>query len=104
MQTTSWMPIRINPEVCSGCNSCVDSCPNDVLAPNPEKGKPPIVLNPNECDCMHSTMTFTWMGICIMDCPLWEKGAITRYDPWYMRPRIKRGEVTRKRAQGGPEH
>jgi len=91
MQKISWMPIKINPEVCSGCNNCVESCPNDVLAPSPEKGKPPIIIHPDECDCNYSLMSFTWMGHCIMDCPLWKKGAIARYDPWYMRPRIKRG-------------
>jgi len=35
----------INIELCNGCNTCVDVCRADVLVPNPEKGKPPIVLS-----------------------------------------------------------
>ena len=38
--------VAFDPDVCLGCNSCVDVCPTDVLMPNPETGKPPIVLYP----------------------------------------------------------
>ena len=58
---------------------------------NPVDGEPPVVLHPGECDCSYSTMSQTWLGLCIIDCPRWAEGAISRYDPWYMRPRVKRG-------------
>ena len=42
--------------LCAGCNQCVDVCRTDVMVPNPQKGKVPIVLYPDECwfcgDCM----------------------------------------------------
>jgi NAD-dependent dihydropyrimidine dehydrogenase PreA subunit len=42
-------PVIFNPEICKGCNECLEACPVDVYIPNPEKGKPPIVLHPDEC-------------------------------------------------------
>lgn len=42
-------PVKFNPEICNGCNTCVNVCRRDVLMPNPVKGKPPIVLYPDEC-------------------------------------------------------
>jgi len=49
-----------DPEVCTGCNTCVDTCPGGVLVPNPESGQPPVVLYPDEC----------WVcGCCVGDCP-----------------------------------
>ena len=52
--------IVIDPDVCTGCNTCTNVCPRDVLMPNPEKKKPPIVLYPDEC----------WFcGACVADCP-----------------------------------
>ena len=52
--------IHIDPELCTGCNSCVEVCRMDVLAPNPQKGQPPLVLYPDEC----------WFcGCCITHCP-----------------------------------
>jgi NAD-dependent dihydropyrimidine dehydrogenase PreA subunit len=57
--------ILIDSELCNGCNQCVDVCRTDVLMPNPEKGKPPIVLYPDEC----------WFGgCCVGACPV--SGAI----------------------------
>ena len=41
--------VKINPKLCDGCNLCVDRCRTQVLLPNPEKGKPPIVVYPDEC-------------------------------------------------------
>lgn len=58
-------PVEIDPELCNGCNTCIDVCRTDVLVPNPEKGKPPIVLYPDEC----------WFcGCCVGHCPV--SGAI----------------------------
>jgi NAD-dependent dihydropyrimidine dehydrogenase PreA subunit len=58
--------VIINSELCTGCNACVDACRTDVLIPNPQKGKPPILLYPDEC----------WFGgCCVADCPV--PGAIT---------------------------
>ena len=34
---------------CTGCNQCVDICPDDVLMPNPEPHEPPLVMYPEEC-------------------------------------------------------
>lgn len=45
---------------CVGCNRCVNVCPIDVMIPNPEKGKEPIVIFAEEC----------WFcGSCVNDCP-----------------------------------
>ena len=50
---------RFDAILCNGCNSCVEVCPTDVMMPNPEKEKPPIVLYPEEC----------WFcGACIEEC------------------------------------
>jgi len=74
--------VIINEEVCKGCNICVDICPMDVFVANPEKGKPPIVAYPDEC----------WFdGACLMDCPLFEQGAIEIRTPLSMKVSVKRG-------------
>lgn len=75
-------PIIFNEEVCNGCNTCVDLCPVDVLAPNPEKGKPPILAYPDEC---------AYDGSCWIHCPLSDKGAIKVVTPLPMRVAILRG-------------
>jgi ferredoxin len=31
---------KFNPDICNGCNACVEVCPTDVMMPNPEKKKP----------------------------------------------------------------
>jgi NAD-dependent dihydropyrimidine dehydrogenase PreA subunit len=41
--------VSIDPELCTGCNTCVEVCRVDVMVPNPEKGKPPIAIYPDEC-------------------------------------------------------
>jgi NAD-dependent dihydropyrimidine dehydrogenase PreA subunit len=74
-------PIIFNEEVCNGCNTCVDLCPMDILAPNPEKGKPPIVVYPDEC---------WYSGCCWIHCPLRDKGAIKVVTPLPMRVSILR--------------
>ena len=70
----SYKHVYFNEKLCDGCNICVDICPGDVFAPNPEKGKPPIVMYPDEC----------WFeGCCITLCP--HKGAIEIVTPFAMR-------------------
>ena len=59
-------PLTFNPDICIGCNICIDVCQVDIMVPNPEVGEPPIVLYPGEC----------WYdGSCVSACP--EPGAIT---------------------------
>jgi len=54
-------PVSLNPEICSGCNTCVEVCQVDVFIPHPEKGKPPVVLHPEEC---------WYCGCCVNECPV----------------------------------
>jgi len=64
-ETTVFDPLTFNPDICDGCNRCVEVCQVDLLMPNPEKGKPPLVLYPGEC----------WYGgSCVEVCP--KPGAI----------------------------
>jgi len=44
---------------CTGCNLCVDICPDDVLMPNPETHEPPLVVYPEEC---------WYCGGCVEEC------------------------------------
>jgi len=61
-------PVIFNPDVCAGCNHCVQVCQVDVFIPNPEEGKPPVILHPDECwycgccatDCPEHAITFNW--------------------------------------------
>ena len=76
---TPGTPVLFDPEICNGCNTCVDVCQVDVLIPNPEKGKPPIILYPEEC----------WYGGCCEGaCP--RPGAISLNLPLTQRVRWKR--------------
>ena len=76
------MPVRIDPELCTGCNTCADRCRMDVMVHNPEKGGPPIVLYPDEC----------WFcGTCVEDCPV--PGAIRMQHPLNQRVGWKRKET-----------
>ena len=45
-------------------------CQCDIILPNPEKGKPPIVMFPGEC---------YYCGACVMVCP--KKGALRLQHP-----------------------
>ena len=64
-ETSALEPLTFNPDICDGCNRCVEVCQVDILIPNPEKGKPPVVLYPGEC----------WHGgSCVDVCP--KPGAI----------------------------
>ena len=58
-------PVIFDPEYCTGCNNCVETCQVDVYIPNPERGMPPIILHPDEC---------WYCGCCANDCPT--EGAI----------------------------
>ena len=62
--------VEFNPDICHGCNLCVEVCPTDVMMPNPEKKKPPIVLYAEEC---------WYCGGCVEECPL--PGAIRMVFP-----------------------
>ena len=70
----SYQHIYFDETICNGCNVCVNVCPCDVLIPNPEEGKPPIVMYPEEC---------YFDGACINFCP--HKGAIKIITPFLMR-------------------
>ncbi len=71
--------LKIDPQKCTGCNTCVEVCRMSLLIPNPEKGKPPIVLYPDEC----------WFcGCCEFHCP--RPGAIMMQHPLYRRIGWKR--------------
>jgi NAD-dependent dihydropyrimidine dehydrogenase PreA subunit len=71
--------VVIDPELCNGCNACIDACRTDVLIPNPENDQPPIVLYPEEC----------WFGgCCVANCPI--PGAIKMIFPLNQRVVWKR--------------
>lgn len=77
--------IYFNEDACTGCNTCVDVCMCDKLAPNPEKGKPPVELYPEEC----------WFcGCCVTHCPQGEKGAIEFVTPFPMRGAFRGKEAS----------
>jgi NAD-dependent dihydropyrimidine dehydrogenase PreA subunit len=72
-------PVIFNPEICNGCNECIEVCQVDVFVPNPEVGKPPIILYPDEC----------WYGgCCVYTCP--NPGAINFNWPLMQRVHWKR--------------
>jgi NAD-dependent dihydropyrimidine dehydrogenase PreA subunit len=72
-------PVIFDPDNCNGCNICVEVCQVDLLIPNPEKGKPPIALYPEEC----------WYGgCCVAMCP--QPGAIKLNHALPQRVRWKR--------------
>lgn len=72
-------PVKFNEDICIGCNICVETCQMDVYIPNPEKGKPPIILYPEEC---------WYCGCCVVECP--KPGAIKLNHPLMQRVRWKR--------------
>lgn len=67
---SSARPLTFDETKCVGCNRCVNICQVDILIPNPEKGKPPIVVYPGEC---------YYCGSCVMVCK--KDGAITLQHP-----------------------
>ncbi|MFC1996930.1 ferredoxin family protein [Chloroflexota bacterium] len=62
--------IDFDPQICTGCNQCVEICRSDVLMPNPERNKPPVVLYPDEC---------WYCGTCVLECK--RSGAIMMLHP-----------------------
>lgn len=74
-------PVILNPDICDGCNLCVNICIMDIFIPNPSKGKPPIVLFPEEC---------YYDGICVQTCP--QPEAIRLNHPLMNRVRWKKKE------------
>ena len=72
-------PVIFDAATCKACNACVNICQVDVFIPNSEKGKPPIILYPDEC----------WAcGNCVDECP--HPGAIRLNHPLMQRVRWKR--------------
>lgn len=63
-------PIIYEESLCIGCNKCANTCQVDILVPNEEQGKPPIVMYPGEC---------YYCGSCVMECPI--NGAIKLQHP-----------------------
>ena len=72
-------PVIFNPDICNGCNQCIEVCQIDVYIPNAEKGKPPIILHPEEC---------WYCGCCVDACN--RPGAITFNWPLQQRGYWKR--------------
>ncbi|MCP4177880.1 MAG: 4Fe-4S dicluster domain-containing protein [bacterium] len=51
------MPALVNPEKCTGCESCISVCPVEAIAMKKDKA----VVNSDECiEC----------GACIEECPV----------------------------------
>ena len=75
-------PIIFDSKLCNGCNKCVAICTMDLLVPNPERGKPPIVLYPEEC---------YYEGDCVCECP--NPGAIKLNHPLMSKVRFKRKQT-----------
>ena len=90
--------VTYDPDVCTGCRNlkepmCVKACRNDMLLPNPEKGKPPVVAYPDECcEC----------GCCVHACPYALKGAITMNWPIAALVRWKRKDSGKHYRVGMP--
>lgn len=81
-------PVIFNPEVCNGCNRCIEVCPIDVYIPNRDRGKQPIILHPDEC---------WYCGTCVNECPV--EGAVKFNWPLQQRGYWRRkdtGEVFRQ--------
>ena len=50
------MPAKVDVEACTGCESCVDSCPSEAIRMENEKA----VIDEEKCvDC----------GVCVDECP-----------------------------------
>lgn len=76
------IPVLFDDSACNGCNLCVDICPMDVFAPNPQNGSPPLVLYGDEC---------RYCGACWTRCPQSKSNALRIVVPPSMRVSILRG-------------
>ena len=47
--STIFKSVTFNPNICNGCNVCVEVCQVDLFIPNSEKRRPPILLYAEEC-------------------------------------------------------
>ena len=78
--------LEFDKDKCVGCNVCVNSCPLDVMIPNPTKGREPVVMYAEEC----------WFcGSCVQECP---HGALT-----LIPPALQRISTVWKRKETGEE-
>lgn len=51
------MPAKVNPETCTGCESCVDSCPSEAIKMENDKA----LIDVDACvDC----------AVCVDECPV----------------------------------
>lgn len=80
-KTTPGVPVVIDETKCNGCNKCVTICTTDVLVANPEKGKPPIVMYPEEC---------WYAACCVGECPM---NCLTMRHPLMARVHYKNKET-----------
>ena len=73
--------VSIDFEKCIACNACANICRTQTIMPNPQKGKHPVVVYPDEC----------WYCACCVDaCP---RGALTMNLPINQRIFFKRKET-----------
>jgi len=51
------MPAKVDSEVCTGCESCVEACPSEAISMKDGKA----CVDPDKCvDC----------GVCVDECPV----------------------------------
>jgi len=51
------MPAKVDPEKCTGCESCIDACPSEAIKIEEDKA----VIDVDACvDC----------GVCVDECPV----------------------------------
>ena len=85
--------VTIDPDICVGCNACVDICRVQTIMPNPVPGQPPVVVYPDEC---------WYCACCVEAC---RTGALTMNLPINQRIFFKRketGEIYRLGQSGAP--
>jgi NAD-dependent dihydropyrimidine dehydrogenase PreA subunit len=59
-QVTDMSIERINPELCNGCGTCINSCSIEVIRMD-EKAPAAVIQYPEDCMCC---------GYCELDCPV----------------------------------